>query len=101
MASCKFCHTIDFISSQFPAAIKKAKKLKTKNKKQITENITNKKENVWKLCKPFFPGEGFHYKQKCTLRTRRGVKSSAKTIANIFNKLLWRSFKINRWNKFL
>ena len=42
MASCKFCHTVDFSSSQFPAAIKKPKKLKTKNKSQKISQIKRK-----------------------------------------------------------
>ena len=54
-------------------------------KKQITENATNKTKNVWKLCKPFFTEKGFHYKQKFTLKTKRGVISSETTIANTFN----------------
>ena len=53
-------------------------------KKQITENATNKKKHFWKLCKTFFTGKGFHYKQKFTLKTKRGLKSSKTTIANIF-----------------
>ena len=54
-------------------------------KKQITETTTNKTKIFWKLCKPFFTEKGFHYKQKFTLKTKRGVTSSETTIANIFN----------------
>ena len=54
-------------------------------KNQITENAINKTKIFWKLCKPFFTEKGFHYKQKFTLKTERGVKSSETTTANIFN----------------
>ena len=38
----------------------------------------------WKLCNLFFTGKGFHYIQKFTLKTKTGVTSSERTIANIF-----------------
>ena len=38
-----------------------------------------------KSCKHFFTGKGFHYKQKFTLKTKRGVTSHERSIKNIFN----------------
>ena len=52
---------------------------------QITENATNKTKNFQKLCKPFFIEKGFHYKQKFTFKTKKGLTSSKTTISNIFN----------------
>ena len=54
-------------------------------KNQITENATNKTKNFGKLGKPFFTEKGFNYKQKFTLKTKRGVTLSETAIANIFN----------------
>ena len=52
---------------------------------QITENAASKTKKHWKLCKIFFPKKGLHYKQKFTLKTKRGVAPSETTTANIFN----------------
>ena len=50
---------------------KEAKKSFLKN--QITENDTNKTKNFWELCKASFTEKSFHYKQKFTLKVKRGV----------------------------
>ena len=62
---------------------KEAKKSFLEN--QITENATNKTKHYWKLCKHFFTEKGFHYKQELAIITKRGVRSSETTIANISN----------------
>ena len=64
---------------------KEAKGPKNLSKNQITENATNKTKHFCKLCKPFFTGKAFHYKQKFALKTERGITSSETKIANIFN----------------
>ena len=61
---------------------KEAKKSFLKN--QITENDTNKTKNFWELYKASFTEKSFHYKQKFTLKVKRGVTSSETTVANIF-----------------
>ena len=50
---------------------KESKKSFLKN--QITANAKNKRKHFWKLCKTFFIEKGFHYKQKFTLKTKRGL----------------------------
>ena len=45
--------------------------------------------------------KGFHYKQKFTLKTKRGVTSSEATIAYIFNNFfvdIRKSLNIPAWN---
>ena len=67
---------------------------------QITENTSDNKKNFWKLCKPFFTEKGFHYEQKLTLKTKRGMTSDEGTIANIFNDYftnIKKSLKIPEW----
>ena len=54
-------------------------------KNQIIENTRNKSKIFWQLCKAFFTEKGFHYEQKFTLKSKRGVTSSETTLANIFN----------------
>ena len=44
-----------------------------------------KQKKHWKLSKTFFTKKGLHYKQKFTLKTKRGVAPSETTTANIFN----------------
>ena len=51
--------------------------------------------------KPYFTENCFHYKQKLTLKTKRGVKSSETIIANIFNNYfvnIAKSLNIPAWN---
>ena len=67
---------------------------------QITENTSDNKKNFWKLCKPLFTEKGFHYEQKLTLKTKRGMTSDEGTIANIFNDYftnITKSLKIPEW----
>ena len=52
-------------------------------KKKITENATNK-DFFGNYANLFFTGKGFHYNQKFFLKTKTGVTSSERTIANIF-----------------
>ena len=80
--------------------VEEAKKsfLKIQIKKQ---NATNKTKKFWKLCKLFFSEKGFHYKQKFTRKTKRGVTSSEATIAYIFNNFfvdIRKSLNIPAWN---
>ena len=78
---------------------KEAKKSFLKN--QITQNATNKTKIFLKLCEPFFTEKGFHYRQKFTLETKRGVTSCETTIANIFNNYfvnITKSLHILAWN---
>ena len=52
-------------------------------------------------AKPFFTEKSFHYKQKFTLKTKKGVTSSETTIANIFNNYfvnITKSLNIPAWN---
>ena len=70
-------------------------------KNQITENATNKTKNFGKLGKPFFTEKGFNYKQKFTLKTKRGVTLSETAIANIFNNYFvnaTKSLNFLTWN---
>ena len=64
-------------------------------KNQITENATNKTKNFWKLCKLFFTEKAFHYKQKFTVKTKRGVISSETIVANIFNNYFVNIYFVN------
>ena len=78
---------------------KQARKSFLKN--QTIENPANKTKQFWKLCKPFLTEKGFHYKQKFTLKTKRGETSNKITIANIFNNYFLNSTKslnIPAWN---
>ena len=70
-------------------------------KKSNNRKYYKQTKNFWKLYKPFFTEKGFHYKQKCTLKTKRGVTSGETTIANIFNNHfvnITKSLNIPSWN---
>ena len=48
---------------------------------------------------PFFTEKGFHYKQKFTLKTKRGVTSSETTnISNNYFVNITKSLDIPEWN---
>ena len=70
-------------------------------KKPNNRKCYKQTKNFWKLYKPVFTEKGFHYKQKCTLKTKRGVTSGETTIANIFNNHfvnITKSLNIPLWN---
>ena len=67
----------------------------------MTENTTNKTKTFWNLCRPFFTKKDFHYKQKFTLKTKRGIASNKTTIVNVFNNYFVNITKLSNipaWN---
>ena len=77
---------------------KEAKKSFLKNQKTENEIFFG---GGRELCKSFCTEKGFHYKQKFTVKTTRGVTKHETKIANIFNNsliIITKALNIPAWN---